>query len=336
MKYFRLIIIILTIIILPYIFNSCGDTGETPTPKVTGISVSNLPTLSTAIDGYYEAWVSLTNAASDHDNSKYRTMGKFNVRADGTLIDPNGNTYSLNAARFDLSKVEDAVISVELLGDNDTILNGAKILGGAKTLENGNLVFHMSMDYPEVLGSVASNLPNAVAKYILAATSDTSQDPNRYKKGAWFTKDTLGQSQGLTLPAIPDSLDWVYQALLIDVSTDTIFTHYNMGSFSRSNQQDNFQQCQISIPNWQVPGQEWTIPGCPGGGLPPINDLTAGYYKLYITLEPRHETAGINWPFNLLLFYGRIPTSYSFGQVEQLTNTVKLPTGQITLAYATK
>lgn len=335
MKYCRFLIIILTIIILPYTFNSCGDTGVADTPKVTGITVSNLPTLSTAIDGYYEAWVSLTDAKGDHDNSKYRTMGKFNVRADGTLIDPNGNTFSLNAARFDLNKVDEAVISVELLGDNDTILNGAKILGGPKTVENGSLVFHMNMEYEDVLGSAAANLPGAVAKYILAAPSDTSSDPDRYKKGIWFTKDTLGQSQGLTLPAIPDTLDWFYQALLIDVSTDTIFTHYNLGSFSRSNQMDNFQQCQISIPTWQVPGQDWTIPGCPGG-LPQINNLTAGFYKLYITLEPRHETAGINWPFSIVLFYGRIPTNYSFGQIEQLTNTVKLPTGEITLAYQTK
>ena len=340
MNYLRIIIIGFAIVILPYMLNSCGDTGVTPTPKVTGITVSNLATLNTYADGYYEAWVSFNESAGDHGDAAYRTMGKFNVKTDGSLVDPNGNAFSLNAARFtDLNKIEDAIISVELPGDNDTILNGTKILGALKSNENEELVFHLSMSYSHILGAIADNLLNATAKYILATPSDTSGNPNRYKRGAWYTQDTLGQSLGLTVSQISDTLDWKYQAWLFD-GRDTIKWRYDMGKFNGPNEQDNFQQCQIFVPSWTKPGQDWTIPNCPRGNAPDppdITDLTTdGRYILVITLEPKIESLGLAWPFQLVLFHGRIPSSFSYGQIEQLNDTVKLPTGEIRLAYATK
>lgn len=335
MKYLRILITGIAIISLPYLLNSCGDGGVSAIPKVTGLTVSNLPTLVTTTDGYYEAWVSIEESA-DHGDAAYRTMGKFNVRADGVLIDPSGNNFSLNASRFDLNKIEDAIISVEPYGDADTILNGTKILGALKSTENGELVFHLSMSYSHILGNTANTLPGATAKYTLVTPTDTSGDPDSYKKGAWFTLDTLGQTAGLTVSQISDTLDWKYQAWLFD-GRDTILWRYNMGKFNGSNEPDNFQQCQIFIPTWNIPGQDWTIPNCPAGGPPPITDLTTnGRYILVITLEPKIETAGLDRPFNLVLFHGRIPASFSFGQVEQLNNTVKLPTGELRLAYQTK
>jgi hypothetical protein len=336
MKYLRFPLIVITIITLPLLLNSCGDGGVSETPKVTGLTVSGLPTLITTTDGYYEAWVSVEEAAGDHGDAAYRTLGKFNVRNDGVLIDPNGNNFSPDAGGIDLNKIEDALISIEPTGDADTILNGTKFLGAAKSVENGVLVFRLSMSYSHILGNIANNLPNATAKYILAAPTDTTNDPESYKRGVWFTIDTLGQAAGLTVGQISDTLDWKYQAWVFD-GRDTVAWRYDMGKFNGPNDPDNFQQCQVVLPSWNKPGQDWTRPGCPGNGVPDITDLTTdNRYILVVTLEPKIETQGLGRPFQLVLFHGRIPAGTLYGEVKQINNTVKLPTAELRLSYQTK
>jgi hypothetical protein len=188
------------------------------------------------------------------------------------------------------------------------------------------------MDFPEVLGITASQIPNATAKYILAAP--TTNDTSQFKRGAWFSQNTSGTTSGLTLSTIHDTLDWVYQAWIIDSSIDTINRQYNMGRFSSSVLPDDYYNCQASLAGqWNVPGQEWTVANCPGGGRPDITDLTSGFYKLYVTLEPRRESsANLTWPFKILIFYGVIPTGVQYGDILILDNVAVLPTAQIILS----
>ena len=326
MMYYKVLTIAVLISAGIFLFNSCDDSGNAPENSTNDLTVTNLQPLNTNIDGHYEAWVSIETSA-DHGDDAYRTIGKFNVSSTGSLVDLNGNSFVLNVSGIgDLNKIEDALITIEPSGDNDTIITGAKIMGGVKQLEGGKLKFNLSMDYAEVLGSIASGFSSAAAKYTLAAP--TSGDTTKYKQGVWYSQNTGGTIPGLTLPAIPDTLDWVYEAWVFDISIDTINRHYDIGRFFKPNEEDGNSNCKGSLANWQLPGHDWIQPNCPGGGIPDITNLSNGNYRLYITLEPRLENgAALTLPFYIVIFYGNIPVNFNYGDVQQLTNTAKLPGG---------
>jgi hypothetical protein len=330
MNIFRTLPAAIAILILPYFMISCSDSDMVNSTKASEFSVQNLPRLNQDINGIYEAWVSVESSL-DHGDDAYRTIGRFNISSDGRIVDKDGNAFSLNLSRIpDISAIEDAIISIEPPGDNDTVLSisSTRILGGVKVNQSGKYHFALRMDYPEVLGTAASGLTSATAKYMLAAP--TTGDTVEYKKGVWYSLDTSGEIPGLTLATIADSLDWIYQAWVYDTVNHL---YYNEGRFSASNLPDDYYQCQVSyFAQWDLPGQEWTLPNCPQG-LPAITDLSSGSYKLYVTLEPRHESGpNLGLPFNFVIFSGNIPNNVNYGDVMQLANGMVMPGGEMILS----
>jgi hypothetical protein len=313
------------VVIFAAVFNGCKDSGNDPEFNTSDISIQNLQPLNVNTDGHYEAWLSVETSL-DHGDGAYRTVGKFNVNSSGSLVDLNGNAFTLNLSRIsNLNNIEDALITVEPAGDNDTVISGAKILGGAKQVEGSVLKFSLTMGYSHVLGSLTAAISGAAAKYTLFAP--TAADTSQYRRGVWFSENNSGTLPGLTLPVIPDTLDWVYQAWVFDVSADTNGRQYNMGRFNRMNQPDSYANCQGIFAAWNVPGNDWLLANCPGG-IPDITDLSSGNYRLYVTLEPRLESGqALSRPFYLVLFYGNIPMNFGHNEFRQLTNTVKLPNG---------
>ncbi len=312
------------------VFISCGDADVIP-PKNSGeFTTTNLKPLDKDVDGVYGVWVSL-ETSFDHGDAAYKSLGRFNITISGALVDTsvNQNTFSLNVSGIaDINDIEDAIITIEPPGDNDTIPSNIRILGAPKEIQSGALVFNLSMSSADVLGGIASQFPNDSAKFVLAAP--TLGDTNQFYRGLWFSLDARNPVPGLTLASIPDTMDWVYQAWVFD--RRNVDWKYDMGRFNSPNQQDNNQQCEQNPPDsvWQIPGHDWIMANCPGASLPDILSLDNSNYDIVITLEPRFEQGlALSKPFYIQLFKVSKTQGQPYGTVFPLINTTptNIPSG---------
>jgi hypothetical protein len=318
------------IFLLGAIIYSCGDAAIISLPNSGVIGVTNLKPLDKDVEGVYEVWVSISDSA-DHGDDVYKSLGRFNITLTGNLVDTNGNYFALNLSDVpDINLTEDALITIDPPGYYDTVPGNIRILGGAKTNQNGALVFNMTMDYVDILGGVAAQFPSDSGKFVLAAP--TTGDTNQYNRGVWFSQDGRTPSQGLTLQTIPDTAYWTYQAWVYDVRNVSYI--YDMGRFDSPGGPDNNSQCSgVELP-WNLPGHDWIQSGCPGGLLPDITNLNSTNYEIVVTLEPRYEQGpALSKPFFIRLFYLRIPGPVQYGEVLRLSNLTSstLPSGYITL-----
>jgi hypothetical protein len=316
---------------------SCGDSAV-EVPKNTGTFSANLKRLDKNVDGVYELWVSIeTNL--DHGDDAFKSLGRFNVSVSGGLVDTGAieNNFAVNISSIaDINTIGDALVTIEPPGDNDTIPSNIRMLGGAKNNQNGVLVFNLTMDYNEILGGIAAQFPNDSAKCVLAAP--TIGDTNQYYKGLWFSKNSRSPVAGLTVPFIIDTLDWTYQAWVFD--RRNLSWIYNIGRFNAQWEisQISPHPCYQNPPDtvWQLPGEDWIQPNCPGS-IPDITDLRNTNYDIVITLEPRFEQGpALSKPFYIQLFKAAAPLSlsYQYGTVISLQNisSSNLPTGVLRLS----
>lgn len=309
---------------------SCNDPGVVTTQNSGSLTVTRLQAIDKNVVGTYELWGSLITT-TDHDENAFRSMGRFTISGTGAITDTSGNPFSPNLGKFsNINNVGDVIITIQPPGYNDTVPSNIKILGGAKQLIGNEIVFDLTMGYSDILPA-SSQFNLAIADYILASPT-TGIASSQYQKGIWFTKDTNGSTAGLTLPVLPDTTEWTYQAWVIDNANSNNI--YNIGRFDSPNARDNNQQCELSGGLiWNSPGHEWLMANCPGGSLPDITSLNNNY-KVLITLEPRYEQGtALNIPFYLTLFTGNIST-VSFGQLQELANSFSgiVPTAQVRLS----
>lgn len=320
------------------IMYSCGDSAV-EIPKNSGtLATTLLKPLDKNIEGVYGLWVSIETPI-DHGDDAYISLGRFNVTVSGALVDTSAtqNAFSVNLSVIaDINTIGDALVTIEPPGDNDTIPSNIRILGGPKSNQGGVLVFDLTMDYDEILGSIAAQFPNDSAKCVLAAP--TTGDTNQYFRGLWFSKNSRSPVAGLTLPFIIDTLDWTYQAWVFDRRNTSWI--YNIGRFNARGEQSQISpnSCRQNPPDtlWQVPGEDWIQPNCPGL-IPDIADLRNTDYDIVITLEPRFEQgAALSKPFYIQLFKAVAPLSisYQYGTVLSLQNTSSsnLPSGVLRLS----
>lgn len=319
-----------TIMILMLIVYSCSNDGVNA-PVNSGQFTTTLKPIDKDTTGVYELWASVETASGlDHDESSFRSLGRFKVQQGGSITDTSGNSFSPNLSRIaNINSVGDVIVTIQPPGYFDTIPSNIKIIGGAKVLQNGSLNFSMSMSYAEILPS-AGIFSAAESKYLLASPTSgvASQE---YQKGVWFSLDTNGSSAGITLPVLSDTAEWIYQAWVIDRNNTAYI--YNIGRFSDPNLNDGYNQCQGASSPWNLPGHDWLQANCPGV-IPDIVNLGSGSYELRITLEPRFEQGiALSVPFYLTLFSGNISNT-AFGQVQQLMNrsSANLPSGLLVLS----
>jgi len=335
-KTFKILIPVLSLYSVLYI-SSCSDSSVT-VPKNSGTFSANVKRLDKNVDGVYAIWVSIeTNL--DHGDAAFKCLGRFNVSTSGALVDTGSseNPFSLNlSAVADINTIGDAIVTIEPPGDNDTLPSNIRMLGGAKNNQNGVLVFSLTMDYDEILGSIATQFPSDSAKCVLAAP--TTGDSTQFYHGLWFSKNARSPVAGLTVPFIIDTLDWTYQAWIFD--RRNINWCYNIGRFNAQweSSQVSPHSCGQTPPStvWQLPGEDWIQPNCPGGIMPDISDLRNTNYDIVITLEPRFEQGeALNKPFYIQLFKASNPlsSSYQFGTVLSLQNTASsnIPSGELRL-----
>jgi len=317
------------ILLLAVIFYSCGDSGTTAPQNSASLTVSRLEPIDKNVTGTYELWGSIATG-HDHGENAYRSMGRFAVSNTGTITDTSGNPFTPGLGRIgNINDVEDIIVTIQPPGYNDTIPSNIKIIGGSKQLSGGTLVFDLTMSYTDIL-PVSSQFSAATGSYILASPT-TGMASSDYRRGIWFTKDTTGGTAGLSLPNLPDTTEWTYQAWVIDNANNAYI--YNIGRFNSPQARDNNQQCEnLGGLIWNVPGHDWLQANCPGT-IPDITNLENNYSVL-ITLEPRYEQGqALGLPFYIKLFSGNIGT-VSFGSMQVLVNgfSSTVPSGQVRLS----
>jgi hypothetical protein len=317
------------LIFLSLIIYSCSDdSGVTASQNKGSLYLSSLKQLDKNIEGTYELWASV-ETGFDHDENAFRSLGRFAVNSFGELTDTSGGTFNVNLSKIaNINNIGDVIITIQPPGYNDTIPSNIKLLGGSKYIQGSELIFDLSMSYTDIL-PVSSQFSTAQAKYLLASPT-TGLASSQYLKGIWFTRDTNGTTEGLTLPVLPDTAEWTYQAWVYDGSDN----YYNIGRFDSPSERDGNQQCELAGGLvWQLPGQDWLQANCPGGGLPDIISLNNSY-KILITLEPKYEQGiALGKPFYLKIFEGNI-TVQPFGTVQNITNYFDsfMPSAQLRLS----
>ena len=298
------------------VFYSCGDDSGIVTSQNKGtLTVNRLQQIDKNVEGTYELWGSVETGL-DHGENAYRSLGRFAINLSGQITDTSGGTFSPNLGKIaNINNVSDVIITIQPPGYSDTIPSNIKILGGAKQIQGSELVFDMSMHYADILPA-SSQFSSAQAKFLLASPT-TGTASSQYQKGIWFTQDTNGTTAGITLPVLPDTAEWTYQAWVKDGADN----YYNIGRFDAPNARDNNQLCELTGGLvWSVPGHDWLLANCPGGGLPDIQSLNNDYHVI-ITLEPRYEQgSALNKPFYLWIFERSI-NIHPFGTVQDMTNS---------------
>ncbi|MGH2574547.1 MAG: hypothetical protein ACRDFC_02485, partial [Ignavibacteria bacterium] len=280
----------------------------------------NLKPLNQNTEGIYEAWISFP-ALLDHDDDLYISLGRFNISPAGQLVDNLGNPKTLRLKYLppNINSAEDAIVTIELPGDNDT-LPGTRLIGGPVTQSPEYLTANLDMKYTDVLGIIAQNFANATAGYILNTPSTISNDSD-YFNGLWFC-DTLQNSLINGLLTIPDSLDWEYEGWIVK-TTDS--TYYSIGKFLDPYVSDRDGKGFYGGPDpgYNKPGSDWI------NNNPPINDLRSSFFQLMITLEPKNELA-LSTPFFTRVFFNSTIGILQKGEIANLGNVSSaLPTAAI-------
>ncbi|MBI5727744.1 MAG: hypothetical protein HY965_07820 [Ignavibacteriales bacterium] len=311
------------------IFYSCGESGTTAPQNSGSLTVSRLLPIDKNTIGTYELWGSV-ESSYDHGENAYRSMGRFSISNTGAITDTSGNPFSPNLGKVsNINDLSDIIITIQPPGYNDTIPSNIKILGGSKQLSGSDLVFNLSLDYIDILPA-SSQFQAATGNFILASPTSGIAS-SEYRRGLWFTRDTAGSTAGLSLPNLPDTTEWTYQAWIIDNSNSSNI--YNIGRFDSPQSRDNNQQCEQSGGLiWNVPGHDWLQANCPGI-IPDITNLENNYSVL-ITLEPRYEQGqALGLPFYIKIFSANIGIN-PFGFIQSLSNgySSTVPSGQVRLS----
>ena len=329
MKYFFRKISSLIILFLSLYFISCDDSGTTVPQNSGSLTVSRLRSIDPNVIGTYELWGSVETGL-DHGENAYRSMGRFKINTSGALTDTSGNPFSPGLGKIaNINDISDIIITIQPPGYDDTIPSNIKILGGAKQLSGSEIIFNLTMDYIDILPP-SSQFQTSTGNFILASPTKGIAS-SEYRRGLWFTRDTSGSTAGLSLPNLPDTTEWTYQAWIIDNSNNSNI--YNIGRFDSPLARDNNQQCELSGGLiWNVPGHDWLQANCPGI-IPDITNLENNY-TVTITLEPRYEQGqALGEPFYIKIFSGNINT-LQFGTIQSLTNgfSAIVPSGQVRLS----
>lgn len=330
MKILKPFLFLLSALLLMTCYNSCDDAGVVSNNQNVNFSQLNLPHLNPEEQVMYEIFVGFDTLA-DHNANMYISLGKFNINASGQPVDSAGNVKTIAFKNtVNLNWAGDAIVTLEPLIDNDSLPNGIKVMGSARTVVNGVLTFNMDMNYSEVLNNIPASLGDS-AHFILSTPTD-GVGFSEFTRGVWLTKDTLGNSAGMTSPTIPGGTGYIYHAWIADVSNPDFPIFYNVGRFSDPNAVDDYTGCQGLFPGYNKPGHDYIspAPGCAN-----LANLNNGFFKIFVTLEPQNRIIQ-TIPYYLVVFAGPLGSS-GYGIVSAMPNVsaAVLPTGTLTVTTTT-
>ncbi len=238
------------------------------------------------------------------------TTGKFNVDAEGDLVDLEGNTIS--GGRFDtgtdLSQATAIIITIEPDGDVDAIPADTHYLAGGVAGGSAPL----TVGHPAALGD---DFSDAAGTYILATPTD--DDDANENSGIWFLADGVA---GLQLPTLPAG--WKYEGWAVIDGTPV-----TTGTFTDPAALD--EAAPYSSPNNAgppFPGEDFLINAPDGLAFP--TDLAGA--TAVISIEPSPDDAA--GPFTLKPLVGGIPVDATDSTPYSVDNNASgFPTGTATI-----
>lgn len=261
----------------------CDDDESTAPSLSNNTLVLSLTGVQTLQNGYhYEGWAIVDGAAV--------TTGKFNVDANGIIVDLSDNVITGGEFEtdMDLSDATAIIITIEPNGDTDTTPAATHYLAGGVT----SLSSTLTVGNASALGD---NFSTAAGNYILATPTDTvSTDEN---SGIWFLSLASGSpAVGLTLTDLPSG--WVYEGwAVIDGSPVTTGTFTDVAAVDFSHQFSG------SVDGPPFPGEDF-LNNAPSGLTFPT-DLAGA--TAVISIEPSPDDAAT--PFTLKPLVGSIATN---------------------------
>ena len=268
---------------LTLVVMGCSDDEITAPSLSNNTLVLSLTGVETLQNGYhYEGWAIVEGAAV--------TTGKFNVDADGAIVDLND--VAISGGEFetdlDLSDATAIIITIEPNGDTDTTPAATHYIAGGVT----NLASILTVGNASALGD---NFSTAAGDYILATpTSTDSLDEN---SGLWFLSLATGSpATGLTLATLPSG--WVHEGWAVIGGTPV-----TTGTFTDIAAVDLADPYSGSESGPPFPGEDF-LNNAPSGLTFPT-DLAGA--TAVISIEPSPDDAPT--PFTLKPLVGGIPTN---------------------------
>ncbi len=277
-------------------------TPAVPKPTLT-LSFSGVQPLQ---NGYHlEGWAIIAGAPV--------TTGKFNVDAEGGLVDLDGNV--IPNGRFetgmDLSQAAAIIITIEPDGDVDAIPADTHYLAGGVAGGSAPL----TVGHPAALGD---DFSDAAGTYILATPTDTASANEN--SGIWFLDPSSGTPvAGLQLPELPAG--WKYEGWAVIDGTPV-----TTGTFTDPDVADEGAPYSGSLGGPSFPGEDFLNNAPDGLAFP--TDLAGG--TAVISIEPSPDDAA--GPFTLKPLAGGIPEDAGAGGVYTVPNNAAgFPTGTATI-----
>lgn len=249
---------------------------------------------------HYEGWLIVNDAPV--------STGKFNVDANGFVVDLDGNAIETFDVMADVSGASKVVVSIEPAGDVDDIPAATKILAG--DLVDGAAT--LSVD--ALLGDFMS----VSGKYILATPTDG--DGTDEFSGVWFLDITdSGPSAGLNLPELPAG--WVYEGWAV-IDGQPIST----GRFTNLAAADDFSDFSGPLAGPPFPGEDFLIRAPEGVSFP--TDLRG--QTIVISIEPDADDSAA--PFTLKPLVAEVPADAAdHATLELSSNPDSFPKATATL-----
>ena len=319
---------ILFSISLLFFISGCDDAGSSSPNNNLTFSISGFGQLNTATDGMYEAWVYFGDPYN-----YYISCGKFNIDAQGNVVDQNGNakTLKLGWRPYDFNTAKYGLISIDPPSFSDTSAPPIKlvIVAGDVSISGDTLTSVMSMSHPKAMGNVVNMFSASTSSFMLYTPTDTTQV--HWFNGIWFCgTDTV--SSIVNLPILPDSLSWHYRAWIYDGYGHT---YSDIGVFLNPYGADYDGAGQYKGPGngFPRPGQDWITGGT-------INDLRNAFYAVIICLEPVNPAYPNGFSSHFMqIYYGATGTTPlpTMGELKPIQNkSANLPAATMKIGNLTQ
>ncbi len=299
MKIAKLALVLLLVGSASIYYYGCDDAGTLPTEvragTITFTQVNLFRPLTPANDGLYNLWIIVADTSM---NPRPLNLGRFNVTANGSLVDAGGNPLELAMNLHDTIDLARALYALITIEQGVVTSPGlTRLIAGAMTVYPDSVSAHLVFSDTAAFGSVGLSIlgPNSVL-YHLNTPTGTAGDCQR---GIWFA-DEGGVPSWPTNSAInPSVLGWKYRGWLHNKATNE---YMDLGTFQRADQQDSDGPGTCAGTTGQpynTPGQDFVGPGCTTN---PIVNISDGTYEIFATLEPNWRGSGLP-PFVMKIYY---------------------------------
>lgn len=287
--------------------SACKDDPTSPEHFTVSLSALNLTRLESG-QGHYELWISFPEGHSsnlakrNHGDEAYVSFGKFNLSADNTqLLSLAGQAMSFTPHHeVDINLALDAIVTIELEGDQDDEL-GSRILAGGFSGSDREANAYLSTGAEDAFDY---DYRAATAAYVL--TTPTTNDSTDFRSGIWWIKSSSSISAGIDkLPVLADTSGWRYEGWLIDRANSRA---YSTGKFLSSAAADADRAGTTAGADgvdqdgdgrgdgFAFPGQDFIQSS---NGVPAFLQLDNGSFEARLTLEPEPDNSSA--PFFLTL-----------------------------------